>query len=112
YQARQALHVQRHPDYNAWWDRPTKATAEAVWELLHKALKIQLSHLAADNLTAMQTLVVGLDLCVRVSEEKRTKKRKDQNRQMITQIHLLDALALRWSDWFRQWSTEGHRTPQ
>jgi hypothetical protein len=111
YRGRQRLHLERHPDYDGWWKRPSASTAEGVWQLLKDALDIQPSDLADADLTAKQALAVALECCVRAGEEKGPTRGR-QKRRLIVQTHLLDVLALRWSDWFRQCYTEGRRTPQ
>ncbi len=85
YRERRALHLERFPDYDTAWGRPEDHTAEAVWEIIAP-------NAASDNLTTKQALTVVLDCFVRAGRERRT----------VVLTHVFDALAARWSDWYRQ----------
>ncbi len=92
YRARHALHLERHPDYDSHWQRPTVETAEAVWKLVGRALRrVRLNDLATDDLTAKQALTVALDAAVLAGKRG----------AMLTTNLVFDTLASRWSDNYR-----------
>jgi hypothetical protein len=83
YRERQRRHLEQFPDYERGWGRPSKTTAEAVRALL------EITAIAAQ---VMQALVVALDAAVQAGEDRR----------MLTTNLVFDAIAARWSDWYRE----------
>ena len=109
YRERRLRHLQRHPDYDAGWGRPTAETVKAVWELLADSLEVELADVHPNRLTAQQLLVVALDLAVcagRYAPPHHLRPDEDlsrrQLRRAVTKTRLFDALARRWSDNYRQ----------
>jgi hypothetical protein len=114
YRERRLRHLQRHPDYDAGWGRPTPETAKAVWELLADSFDVQLDDIQPDLLTAKQLLVVALDLAVcagRYAALQHLSPDADLSRRplkrTVTKTRLFDSLARRWSDHYRLAREEG-----
>jgi len=107
YQAARRRHLDRFPDYDAGWERPTPATARDVYALLKDHhLDVRLDGIHPDPLVAQQLLVVALDAAItagryghawipRGDDERRARRR-------LTRNTLFDAVARRWSDRYRE----------
>jgi hypothetical protein len=101
---------------DADWGRPTRATAEGVWDLLKDHLPYalddllpktsrakkpyKLEELATVYLTAKQSLVVALDCAISTAGALGKKKRRDRT-AMLTFNRVFAALAERWSIIYR-----------
>lgn len=64
YRAARRRHLDRFPDYDAAWERPTPETACAVYSLLKGHLDVRLEEIHPDPLVAQQLVVVALDAAV------------------------------------------------
>jgi hypothetical protein len=64
YRAARCRHLDRFPNYDAAWERPTPETACAVYSLLKGHLDVRLEEIHPDPLVAQQLLVVALDAAV------------------------------------------------
>jgi hypothetical protein len=86
YREAQRLHHAKHPDYPRGWRRPCDTTAARVLELIS-------SDLVGADLTVTEhlALVVALDAAIQAGED---------GRQLGHNL-VFDALASRWSDWYR-----------
>jgi hypothetical protein len=109
YRERGARHREARPAYDDGWRRPSPHTANAVWDqvllptldrsaedLVYLPSRLKWNELSADDqrallVTTKQALVVVLDCFVIAGQQRRT----------VTFNRVFDALAERWSDWFR-----------
>jgi hypothetical protein len=123
YRERRAWHLQRFPEYDAGWARPSVETAEAVWRLLETTHGREPESLIPDYgwpaseercelvITAKQALVVVLDCAVQAGWQEGKLKFDDTGHQKRRSIRLtfnkvFDALAMRWSDHYRLAATQ------
>jgi hypothetical protein len=103
YRKLRGRHLKSNPNYDAGWHRPTALTAEKIWKLVARRLRLRLADLRPDHtwlqrderaeLTSQgkQALVVALDAAIIAGESGR----------MLTTNTIFDALAARWSDHYR-----------
>jgi hypothetical protein len=92
YHRRRAVHLEQHPDYDAWWPHPDAAMSKAVWSLLgltHHDLAGLQPPITGE--ATQQALVAGLVAAVLAGERDR----------MLTTNLVFDALARGWSDHYR-----------
>jgi len=104
YRARCARYREQFPEYEAGWRRPEALTAETIWPLFADH-GLQLKTLTASfadgampderhelELTAKEGLVVALDCVIRAG----------RHGGQATYNMVFDALAEKWSDWYRR----------
>jgi hypothetical protein len=95
-------HLATHPDYDAGWSRPTRETADAIYDLLRDHLP-PLETIHPDPLTAKQLVVVALDVAVTAgryghrAEERHAGPREHlrQVRRAATRTTLTNAIMRR-----------------
>lgn len=84
YRKAQCLHHAAFPDYPRWWRRPSAETTGRALTLI--------SNDGADlSVTERPALVVVLDAAIQAGEDGR----------QLSHNLIFDALASRWSDWYR-----------
>jgi hypothetical protein len=111
YHAARRVHLDRFPDYDAGWERPTPDTARDVYALLNDHVRLDGIH--PDPLVAQQLLVVAFDAAVSAGRYgNRLVRRADDSlprlRRRLTRNTLFDAVARRWSDRYREARELGH----
>jgi len=82
YRERQRQHHERFPDYEKGWGRPSPTTVGAIVDLIKPDVPCGM----------LPALVVALDAAIQAGEDGR----------LLTTNLVFDAIAARWSDWYRQ----------
>lgn len=127
YRERRALHLADHPEYDAGWRRPTRQTAQRVWDLVAAHMRpkgrsvaglrigdfllpnypwVTLEDDASSAEQAMQALVVVLDVAVAAGEgsvvDHDEFESPEETSGALTANSIFDAVAARWSDHYRR----------
>lgn len=129
YRERRCLHLAEHPQYDSGWRRPSRRTAQAIWDLVASRMRskgrtepglriedfllpnypwMSLEHDLSSAEHAMQALVVLLDAALGTGEGMSQDEEWDSDSgvtwrgEMLTANTLFDALAAHWSDHYRK----------